>query len=61
MNPKVEIRPVRRSAVHGGHNGEWVVWCRTADCEYADTATRKTEAQSLQRKHARSHRGGTRG
>lgn len=51
-NPKVAIRPVKE---HGRVTG-FVIWCLTADCEYADTASIKTEAQHVQRTHARRHR-----
>lgn len=53
-NPRVAIRPVKE---HGRVTG-FVVWCLTGDCEYADTASIKTEAQSVQRAHAQRHRAG---
>lgn len=51
-NPKVEIRPVRVA----GYTREWVVWCVTGDCEFAGSGQTKTEAQVVQRNHARQHR-----
>lgn len=51
-NPKVEIRPVSAA----GRATGFVVWCLTADCAYADTASLKTEAQRVQRAHVRRHR-----
>lgn len=47
-NPVVKIRPVARGTGH-------VIWCLTGDCEYADQATHKTAAQTLQRGHTRMH------
>lgn len=51
-NPLVKIRPVRR----GGFISNYVVWCMTGDCEFADVAGVKTGAQTMQREHARKHR-----
>lgn len=53
-NPKVEIRPVRV----GGYVRSYVVWCLTGDCPFAGTADTKTDAQIVQRNHARGHRTG---
>lgn len=53
-NPKVEIRPARRAP--RDHICEWVVWCLTDGCEYAQTSLLKTDAQKLQRDHVRRHR-----
>lgn len=48
-NPIVKVR----SVVAGTG---YVVWCATADCDYAGHAIYKTAAQQLQRTHAYRHR-----
>jgi hypothetical protein len=53
-NPVVELRAVRRD----GRGFGYVIWCSTDDCDFAEHVFLKTDAQAIQRGHARDHRTG---
>lgn len=54
-NPVVKLRAVRRDG------RGYIVWCLTDDCEFAEHAFLKTDAQTIQRGHTRDHRNGRTG
>lgn len=51
-NPKVEMRQVRRDSRGFGY----VLWCLVDGCSFAEHVFLKTDAQAIQRSHARGHR-----
>jgi hypothetical protein len=51
-NPRVEIRLVQRYASTYGY----ALWCLVEGCTFAEHVFVKTDAQTIQRAHARGHR-----